>query len=91
MDKFLHVVYVFICFACQWMSQLSSIFDRDYTAFKVETPLESCVLCIICFLKAILNFLVLFFLHFSPFESKLYKDALKKNTIYECFSLVIHK
>lgn len=88
MVMFLHVIFVFVCFACQWMSQVSSIFHRVYTAFKRENPLKSCTLCIVCFLKAILNLLIAFFFwHFSPVESKLCEDALEKTTFMNDFPL----
>jgi hypothetical protein len=42
-DKFLHLNYIFICFAHQWKSQVYGIFTRGHITFEPRNPIK--ILC----------------------------------------------
>lgn len=52
---FLQLIHIFICFACQWMSQVFSIFKRGHTAQKHENHIQTYITATVCPQKATFN------------------------------------
>jgi hypothetical protein len=77
MDKFVHLVRIFICFAHQWTSWVFGIFSRCHTTFELGKPLNN--LCSSHFLLS-----KPYMQHFEEFCSII--PQLKQNLMQTCCS-----